>query len=213
MYTRVSASTPAGTRIPDMDYAINPSADKKEKDAHKMVSSEPIVGFLYSVSKSAAGEFWPLHLGANTIGRDEDNEICLRELTVSGKHATLNIRRMKTTKEYLADIEIKGVNGGFVNDLEVRRDAECKSGDFITIGDNYVLYLILVNPFELGLKVAEGFQAAEENAILKVEEPAFERDNDLTGHMYDASRRVVGGTEGMDGSDSGNQGGFTSHML
>ena len=150
------------------------------------------------------------------VRQNKDNDIVLSEMTVSGHHATLNIRRMKTTKEYLADIYVRGVNGGFVNEEEVRKEAECKNGDFLTIGDNYVLYLILVNPFELGLKVAEGFAPAEEAAPVKEEKrDEFDLDSDRTsasGRLYDSSRRPVGGTEGMDGvADIEN--GYTSHLL
>ena len=33
-------------------------------------SGKPVVGFLYSISKTAAGEFWPIHIGQNTIGQN-----------------------------------------------------------------------------------------------------------------------------------------------
>lgn len=218
IYSRSGASS-EGTHIPDVENAISSYAEPKSREEKKdrsLVSSEPVVGFLYSVSRTPSGEYWPLHLGENTIGRDEDNDIVLSEMTVSGHHATLNIRRMKTTKEYLADIYVRGVNGGFVNEEEVRKEAECKNGDFLTIGDNYVLYLILVNPFELGLKVAEGFAPAEEAAPVKEEKrDEFDLDSDRTsasGRLYDSSRRPVGGTEGMDGvADIEN--GYTSHLL
>ena len=219
MYSRQSAkSSTEGTHIPDMERVISTNPETKQDDPkkdQKLVSSEPVVGFLYSVSRTAAGEYWPLHLGENTIGRDADNDIVLPEMTVSGHHATLNIRRLKTTKEYLADISVRGVNGGFVNDEEVRRDADCKNGDFITIGDNYVLYLILVNPFELGLKVAENFAAAEVEEKDSVRSDFPEpRDFDITSgnDMYSSRHRPSGGTEGMDGV-ADIEGGYTSHLL
>ncbi|MBR1570701.1 MAG: FHA domain-containing protein [Bacteroidales bacterium] len=222
LYSRSGASSKSfeGTHIPDMENAISSAPEKaprEEKKDHTLMSGEPIVGFLYSVSRTSAGEYWPLHLGENTIGRDDDNDIVLSEMTVSGHHATLNIRRMKTTKEYLADIYVRGVNGGFVNEDEVRKEAECKNGDFLTIGDNYVLYLILVNPFELGMKVAENFVAAEQTSAKKEESirDEFDLDSDRTstsGRMYDSRRRPQGGTEGLDGDSDTNEG-FTSHLL
>ena len=224
MYSRSSSSAASksfeGTQIPDMENSISKASEKasqEEKKERTLMSSEPVVGFLYSVSKTSAGDYWPLHLGENTIGRDEDNDIVLSEMTVSGHHATLNIRRMKTTKEYLADIYVRGVNGGFVNEEEVRKEAECKNGDFLTIGDNYVLYLILVNPFELGLKVAENFTPAE-GAPKKEEKPRDEFDLDMDrtstggGRMYDSRRRPVGGTESLDGGNDIDEG-YTSHLL
>lgn len=222
LYSRSGASSKSfeGTHIPDMENAISSAPEKasnEEKKNHTLMSAEPVVGFLYSVSKTSAGEFWPLHLGENTIGRDADNDIVLSEMTVSGRHASLNIRRMKTTKEYLADIYVRGVNGGFVNENEVRKEAECKNGDFLTIGDNYVLYLILVNPFELGLKVAENFEPAGDAAVKKEDalRDEFDLDSDRTstsGRMYDSRRRPQGGTESLDGNSETNEG-FTSHLL
>ena len=32
-------------------------------------SQKPIIGFLYSISRSGHGEFWPLRIGSNSIGR------------------------------------------------------------------------------------------------------------------------------------------------
>lgn len=223
MYSRSNApKARVETQMPDMDKSMSSAPEGKasgeKKESKKLVSSEPVVGFLYSVSRTPAGEYWPLHLGENTIGRVEDNDIVLPEMTVSEHHATLNIRRMKTTKEYVADIYVRGVNGGFVNDHEVRKDAECKNGDFLTIGDNYILYLILVNPFELGLKVADDFVPTEESESKSDFDPRFEMDKidmDRTyeGSMYDSSRRRrQGGTEGMDDNLSDFQEGFTSHL-
>lgn len=220
MYSRANASkAPAGTQIPYMDepFSTTPEANTREekKDIKPLVASEPVVGFLYSVSRTPAGEYWPLHLGENSIGRNADNDIVLPEMTVSSFHATLNIRRMKTSKEYLADIYVRGVNGGFVNDQEVRKEAECKNGDFLTIGDNYVLYLILVNPFELGLKKAENFTSSEVVDAKPDFGSRFDQDMDRTSgaSMYDSRRRSFGGTEGMDGSEPDPQEGFTSHLL
>ena len=38
---------------------------------------------------------------------------------------------------------------------------ECKNGDIITIGANYELYVILIDPNALGLATKEGFQSIE----------------------------------------------------
>lgn len=206
MYSRGGASGYGKTIVPGIDEGLKGKAIKSgdNQKERTMDSSEPIAGFLYSISRNAAGEYWPLHLGENTIGRDSSCDICLPEMTVSSHHATLVVRRMKTTNEYLMDLYVKGVNGAFVNETEVRREAECNDGDFLTIGDNYVLYVILINPFKLGLKVSDTFVPSEElpeDGKSPFGDDPFNEVPDRTSHLYDSRRRVSGGTEGMDGSD------------
>ncbi len=65
----------------------------------------PVVGFLYSISRQGIGEYWPLHIGSNKIGRSGNCDICLKEGTVSDIHAELNIKQMKTTHKILASIK------------------------------------------------------------------------------------------------------------
>ena len=216
MYSRGDFSGYGKTIVPGIDEGLKgkPTSNGEGQKERPMASSEPVAGFLYSISRTAAGEYWPLHLGENTIGRDSSNDICLPEMTVSGQHATLVIRRMKTTNEYLADIYVKGVNGAFVNETEVLREAECNDGDFITIGDNYVLYLIILNPFKLNMKVSESFVPADDLPAGDSpygEEP-YEPASDRTSHLYDSRRRASGGTEGMDGGPEPFMDGQTSML-
>ena len=207
MYSRGGASGYGKTIVPGINLGLKGKTQystEAKKEEKQLSSSEPVAGFLYSISRTAAGEYWPLHLGENTIGRDSSCDICLPEMTVSGHHATLVVRRMKTTNEYLMDLYVKGVNGAFVNETEVRREAECNDGDFITIGDNYILYIILINPFKLGMKVSETFVPAEEQTDASDSpygDDPFNQVPDRTSHFYDSRRRASGGTEGMDGTD------------
>jgi pSer/pThr/pTyr-binding forkhead associated (FHA) protein len=119
----------------------------------------PVVGFLYSISRKGIGEYWPLHLGTNTIGRSEDNDICLKEMSVSSKHATLSIKQMKSTHKLIASIRDTGSKTGmFLNDEELDYENHtCKANDIITVGSSYKLLLILIDAEEYGLSVAEGF--------------------------------------------------------
>ena len=57
--------------------------------------SKPVMGFLYSVSRTPLGEWWPLYVGPNRIGRAANCEISLQEASVSDNHATLVIRKMQ----------------------------------------------------------------------------------------------------------------------
>ena len=119
-----------------------------------------LFGFLFSVSKSMAGEYWPLMLGANTIGRGPANSINLGEATVSETHASIHvISRANKLIVYIKDDQSK--TGTLLNGELLRGEADLKSGDIITIGEHYELYVVLINAFDHGLKEKEGFTAVQ----------------------------------------------------
>lgn len=161
----------------------------------------PVVGFLYSISRQGVGEFWPLHIGSNKIGRTADCDICLAEQTVSERHASLNIKQLKSTRKILASIRDEGSkNGIYVNEDELDYDSHpVKNNDIITIGDNYKLLLILIDAEEMGLSIAENFQPVE---VIGDKEPEFPPMGgvDDTGSLYNSTNRVENGTVAMDGS-------------
>lgn len=140
-----------GTVVPEMMSSPSNRDDENQ--------STPIVGFLYSVSRNGIGEYWPLHLGVNKIGRSGDCDICLKENTVSLSHAELFIKRMVSTHELIASVKDCGSkNGIFINDVELRYEIhECANNDVITIGQHYKLLLILIDTEKLGLTVDPDF--------------------------------------------------------
>ena len=71
-------------------------------------NGKPIVGFLYSISRTGVGEFWPLHIGQNIIGNSSECDIILGEGTVSQKHANLHINKMKKPEKTEATISDLG---------------------------------------------------------------------------------------------------------
>ncbi len=193
---------PQGTVVPNMNvYAPKVEA---QGQTHPQKPQVPVVGFLYSISRQGFGEFWPLHIGSNKIGRTADCDVCLAEQTVSERHAALNIKQLKSTGKILASIRDEGSkNGVYDNDEELDYDAhEVKNHDVITIGDHYKLLVILIDAEEMGLSVSENFQPVEVEAA--IEETPFGLDNgpDNTGSLYSSANRVEGGTVAMDGSDN-----------
>jgi hypothetical protein len=72
------------TVFPGMNKGKNPEDNFAQKQGRGQ-AGKPVVGFLYSISRTPLGEFWPLKIGPNTIGMDSDNDIVLPEGTVSGK--------------------------------------------------------------------------------------------------------------------------------
>jgi len=167
LYSRQGSSAPSGTFIPGMQSVVNSSSVSAEDNRPNHSSGEPVVGFLYSISKMGVGEYWPVHLGANTIGRSSKCDVQLKELSVSDNHATLSVKRMRTTNAIIATIRDTGSkNGMYLNDEELDyENHNCKNGDVITVGSNYQLLLILINTSDYGLKISENFVPSEsENA-------------------------------------------------
>lgn len=145
-----------GTCFPGMNQnAINTMG---AGDAHK-----PIMGFAYSVSRTANGEYWPLYLGLNTIGRGTNCSIRLQEGMVTDNHAELVIRPMKNPDRIMAFIKDSASTcGTILNGSSLGFDPqECHNGDIITIGEHYELYLILIDVKTLGLTVREDFIATD----------------------------------------------------
>lgn len=151
--------TGSETYIPGMNDYTPGSVPAPAVTNPKAKPNTPVVGFLYSISRKGIGEYWPLHLGTNTIGRAEDNDICLKEMSVSSKHATLSIKQMKSTHKLIASIRDTGSKTGmYLNDEELDYENHtCKANDIITVGANYKLLLILIDAEEYGLSVSEEF--------------------------------------------------------
>ena len=145
-----------GTCYPGMNQGLLHTMGAN--DAHK-----PIMGFAYSVSRTANGEYWPLYLGLNTIGRGTNCSIRLQEGMVTDNHAELVIRPMKNPDRIMAFIKDSASTcGTMLNGSSLGFEPqECHNGDIITIGEHYELYLILIDAKTLGLSVKEDFIAVD----------------------------------------------------
>lgn len=157
-----SPQQPGGTVYPGMPV---PAASTNRNEG----ASKPMMGILYSVSRTPYGEFWPLYVGPNTIGRGSNNSIYLSEASVSENHATIIIRKMQkqgNSNGIFVFVQDTGsMCGTLLNgDTLDFNPRECKSGDIITIGANYELYLLLIDPDALGLKTKPDFQSTEKKA-------------------------------------------------
>ncbi len=218
-YTRGGRTAdPRGTIVPGMmgtpSNVANLAGDAQphQPSQKTVVSGKPIVGFLYSISRTPAGEFWPLHVGQNTIGKSPSCDISLPEGTVSSDHAVLVVRKMKNPEKVIASIsDARSTNGTMLNGVSLAFTAEeCKNGDIITIGDNYELYLVLLDAATLGLSVAKNFIPIEEQTdeILgpdELLEPGFTK-NEQDFQMYSGYTQP-NGTIGLDGSGPQGHGG------
>lgn len=189
-------SSKRGTRFPGVE---NSSDEWEDKDNH-----DPIVGFLYSVSRTPFGEYWPLYVGKNQIGRDRDeNTVFLPEGSVSGDHAILVIQQFTNPNKTFATLKDNGSKTGtFINGepLVFGRSEKCKNGDILRFGGNYECMLILFDVRELGLKPSESFIPIEDdNDSMFEDDDPYKRD--AVGKR-ESSPFENGGTRPMDGGKS-----------
>lgn len=163
-----------------------------------MSYQKPIVGFLYSVSKTSAGEYWPLHVGSNSIGRSQDNDVCLSETTVSSQHAVLVVRQMKNPEKIIASIcDSRSTCGTMINGESLGFDPrECFNGDVITIGEHYDLYFILIDAKQIGLNTCREFSHSDMNMG---DAYSQSMSNDIPRTDYNDRMGSGTGTVGFDG--------------
>lgn len=223
-YSRSSNSMRGnGTVYPGMETPLSGGGgvqDSRHRSPAK-AGGKPIVGFLYSISRTGVGEFWPLYIGQNIIGNASDCDIVLGEGTVSKKHANLHINKMKKPEKTEATIsDLGSTNGTCVNEnsVSVARPVECVNGDIITIGENYDLLLLLIDAKAVGLHLSENFIDIREEESEMYTSGGFSgggRDNTTRNEQdfpprfhgfdspYNGGNRPTDSTVGMD-SNGGN---------
>lgn len=152
---RRSASEPTLMNVPEMrDAAPGAYAPRKDKE------DTPVVGFLYSLSRGGEPEWWPLYIGQNKIGKDDEMDICLAEASITGHHANINIKRMRRSGNALAAsiVDVGSKNGILLNDEELDYEPHSlKNEDIVIFGLNYKCVIILIDPTRYGLEVSEEF--------------------------------------------------------
>lgn len=165
-YSRRSGVASRGTVVPGMETSNKGEAEESANATIEMQAKgrplqlgKPIVGFLYSISRTPAGEFWPLQIGPNKIGTSPSSDIILPEGTISQDHAVLVVRKLKSSGNVIASItDAQSTNGTMLNGESLGfNPVECHNGDKIVIGENYELVLILIDTAKMGLSVAEDF--------------------------------------------------------
>lgn len=186
-----SRSTPPhkgkGTIYPGMEIPSNGDPRNVHSDQYNNSLSygKPIIGFLYSISRTGAGEFWPLHIGQNSIGNSPECDIVLGEGTVTSRHANIHINKMKKPEKIEATLsDLGSTNGTCINgnSVSVARPVECLNGDIITIGENYELLILLIDTKTIGLSVSENF------IDVRTDEDEFYTDQHHTTKRDDSTR-------------------------
>lgn len=224
MYARGNQQVAKGTIVPGMDQmgTGNVAAAANVVPQRRAVASgKPIVGFLYSISRTGLGEYWPLQIGRNTIGQDDSSDIVLKEGTVSGNHAVLIVRQVKNTGGVIAAVtDTQSTNGTMINGETIGFQAvECHDGDILTIGNNYELVLVLIDASKFKLSVSEDFipvEAASEPEDDYSDIPSFNMGGaqpDGMNQPWQGGGYVDdNGTVGLDGAAPGYNNGGTVSM-
>ena len=228
-YSRRNSAAAHGTVVPGMEAAHQSEGGDSHVQQQQQTAKgrplqvgKPIVGFLYSISRTPAGEFWPLQIGPNKIGTNPSSDIILSEGTVSQDHAVLVVRKLKSSGNVIASItDAQSTNGTMLNGESLGfTPVECHNGDKIVIGENYELVLILIDTAKMELSAAEGFIPLETPTDDVPTGPEFPGGFTNPGMQGGFDGPVPppfggyqggGGTVGLDGGTSmGNKGGTKS---
>jgi hypothetical protein len=95
----------------------------------------PVPTFLL-VDREAGFQF-SLRTGLNTVGRFDDNDLVLPDLTVSRRHCVLLVHARGGTELH----DTASLNGTFVNGERVRQPVRLASGDWIKITRHLLLFI------------------------------------------------------------------------
>jgi len=132
-----------------MTLIIDPLEQEQEQPQKKSKpdSAKPLVGFLFSYSKTAEGEYWPLFEGKNTVGSHKSCQQALYEQSVSNPHANIFAIRKKGEERLEFRIQDAGSEISTIVDgeqLMVGDVASLKDRSVIQIG-KYNLFCVLID--------------------------------------------------------------------
>lgn len=145
-----------------------------------------LAGFLYSVSHTTTGEFWPVYEGDNSVGNNENNDIFLNETSVSEQHANI-VACIEDDKLCIYIQDKLSDSGTFCNGQRVKTEkTRCHNGDIITFGNSYQALLLFADARKYALAPSplfnEGYPQKEEEKIIDIqnEDTVFLNKDDIT---------------------------------
>ena len=92
---------------------------------------------IFIISGDQKGDYYPLGVRTNVIGRDEALPIQVLDDSVSRKH--LQIRYDKQRGQYHA-LDMKSKNGVFINNRKIDNESTLMDGDQIRIGQTVLFF-------------------------------------------------------------------------
>ncbi len=133
-----------------------------------VIQDRPIVGVLFSLSRTSLGEIFPLYMGRNVIGRDSECDVCLQEETVSGRHAVIVVRNIPQPTPRLI-VSIKDTDsscGTFINDESTDFDVHLvENNDRLRFGAAYELMFFKFDTNTMGLSASPYFKGTQPQAV------------------------------------------------
>jgi len=125
-----AAKTRLETAPPPVPGATSAAGGRKTVLLSEMRKA-PVVGWLVAMSGEQKGEDFRVRDGQNMLGSSPDCDIVIRDLTVSGHHASI---RHKEERFILTDLD--STNGTFLNQgAESVAREDLKDNDTVRVGD------------------------------------------------------------------------------
>lgn len=122
---------------PDGRSASNPQPAPR-------IIADPVVGWLVCIKGINFGKSFPIYYGRNFIGRNDDNDVCLRgDQTVSKEKHAIIVYEPKLRKYFAADGESHSIY--YVNNEVVMGSTPLNAQDIIEIGATKLLFVPLCN--------------------------------------------------------------------
>lgn len=159
------------------------SAEISQKEApskrNLTIQNRELIGVLFSLSAGKMGEMFPLYIGRNIIGSNPECDVCLRETSVSARHAILLIRKMTDAEgEECLTVSVSDANSSYGTQLNGEllgyEKTECYHGDILAFGQGYKLKIVLFG-LDSRLSVAPIFDRLPELEAKPEEQPGNEQ--------------------------------------
>lgn len=168
-------NVPANIFIPPI-----PQPDTEAQNRHNDVpvhaihvnGNRKIIGVLFSVSHFSNGEVFPIYEGANTIGRNADNDIQLQEASIDEYHAVLYATHDDYPgTDYIITIHDQGSSFGTMvgGDEVIFNQHSVYDNDILFVGNHYQLIAKLFQQEAHKLFTTEAFQPTGSTAKPKTE--------------------------------------------
>jgi len=79
----------------------------------------------------------------HTIGRHPDSDVAIDDISVSSRHAEIQVRENEYLDGYVEFIlvDLESTNGTYVNDLQIFEERKLNSGDMLRVAWNHFKFV------------------------------------------------------------------------
>ncbi len=128
-----------------------------DKNTFAVTSAQQNKPFAYLVTQEENSTRYPITNTTWRIGRSRDNELSLDDNSVSRLHAEIH----RNSKGVFNILDMKSLNGVYVNEEQITTERKLEEGDIIEIGDIYLRFT----------QLAEDYQLDDDTAVQKTRIP------------------------------------------